>query len=222
MGTNIALFIHSNNFLFQVFHRKPDNGFHYRETFKLPINTHKKNIEDSVVRLGYVILSQPHQLHRKQRLCLRVRTPAAQDPLVTGAREACTLSQGRGSTLPPTQCLQLSERGSHLCLLGTRCVSRGEGWDGGHQGRLPGGGSQWAAPDWMGTLPVEEAGWEVDSRVRGERAGRSSPSLCRHSGRNPSWSRCKDGVTHPAGTAYRKGKALHRSSEWHPQTHLQL
>lgn len=118
---------------------------------------------------------------------------------------------------PLTQCLQLSERGSHLCLLGTRCVSRGEGWDGGYQGRLPGGGRQWAAPGWMGTPPVEEAGREVDSRVRGGRAGHSSLSLCGHSGRNPSWTRCKAGVTHPAGTAHRKGGALHRSSERQPR-----
>lgn len=141
---------------------------------------------------------------------------------MTGAHEACTRSRDGAAHCPLTQCLQLSERGSHLCLLGTRCVSHGEGGDWGHQGRLPGGGSQWVAPGWMGTLPVEEAGWKVDSRVRGGRAGHSLPALCRHSGRNTSCSRCKDRVTHPEGTAHRPGGALHRSSERHPQTHLQL
>lgn len=52
---------------------------------------------------------------------------------MTGAHEASTPSQAGAAHCPLTQCLQLSERGSHLCLLGTRCVSRGEGGDGGHQ-----------------------------------------------------------------------------------------
>lgn len=63
---------------------------------------------------------------------------------------------------------------------------------------------------------------EGGQQGRGGRAGHSLPALCRHSGRNTSCSRCKDRVTHPEGTAHRPGGALHRSSERHPQTHLQL
>lgn len=40
--------------------------------------------------------------------------------------------------------------------------------------------------------------------------------------RNPSRSRCKDEVTHPAGADHKQGRVLHRSSEQRPQTHHQL
>lgn len=72
-----------------------------------------------------------------------------------------------------------------------------------------------------------QAGWEpCPWRRRGGRwtAGSGEGGLdthlrllCGHSGRNPSWTRCKAGVTHPAGTAHRKGGALHRSSERQPR-----
>ena len=141
---------------------------------------------------------------------------------MTGAREECTSSLRQGSTLPLPQCLPLSERGSHLCLLGTHSVSRGEGCDGGIRADCleeEANGQHLAG---WGHCPWRRQGgqWTAGS---GEGGLDAHCHLCADTQRrNASRSKCKDGVTHPVGTAHRQGGVLQRSSERQPQTHRQL
>lgn len=81
----------------------------------------------------------------------------------------------------------------------------------------------------MGSTRLDGNPAHGGGRVEGGQQGQGRERLGTHcwlcadlSGRSTSCSRCKDRVTHPEGTAHRPGGALHRSSERHPQTHLQL